>query len=255
MHDISTADSGSRYPHTATVFTGSADIEEKYNKQPRPVFINPRNMRGKTLPCGILINRGIIRIGTFSSVAAHWLPNIIRAFRKDYPEIEYELLLGDYSETETWIEKGRADFGFLRLPSEGDFESIFLEDDRLCAVIPKNHRLAKSEVFPIEELCSEPFMLLDKDNNTDISALFEKYSLKPDIKFTTWDDYAIMSMVECGLGISVLPELILRRIPYDICVKPLSVPAYRKIGVAFKSKKALSAAAKEFLKYLDFRNG
>ena len=54
MHDISTADSGSMYPHTATVFTGSADIEEKYNKQPSPVFINPRKTRGKILLCGIL---------------------------------------------------------------------------------------------------------------------------------------------------------------------------------------------------------
>ena len=42
------------YPHTATVFTGSADIEEKYNKQPSPVFINPRKTRGKILLCGIL---------------------------------------------------------------------------------------------------------------------------------------------------------------------------------------------------------
>ena len=82
MHDISTADSGSMYPHTATVFTGSADIEEKYNKQPSPVFINPRKTRGEILLCGILISSGIIRIGTFSSVAAHWLPNIIRAYRK-----------------------------------------------------------------------------------------------------------------------------------------------------------------------------
>lgn len=71
MHDISTADSGSMYPHTATVFTGSADIEEKYNKQPSPVFINPRKTRGKILLCGILINSGIIRIGTFSSVPAY----------------------------------------------------------------------------------------------------------------------------------------------------------------------------------------
>ena len=88
-----------------------------------------------------------------------------------------------------------------------------------------------------------------------VTRLLSHILLKPDIKFTTWDDYAIMSMVECGLGISVLPELILRRIPYDICVKPLSVPAYRKIGVVFKIQKTLSAAAKEFLKYLDFRNG
>ena len=43
---------------------------------------------------------GLIRIGTFSSIATHWLPNIIREFQKDYPHIEYELLLGSYAELE-----------------------------------------------------------------------------------------------------------------------------------------------------------
>ncbi|WAV98273.1 substrate-binding domain-containing protein [Oxalobacter aliiformigenes] len=40
---------------------------------------------------------GLIRIGTFSSVATHWLPPVIRAFGKDYPKIAFELLLGDYA--------------------------------------------------------------------------------------------------------------------------------------------------------------
>ena len=39
------------------------------------------------------LQSGLIRIGTFSSVATHWLPNIIKAFQKDYPNIDYELLL------------------------------------------------------------------------------------------------------------------------------------------------------------------
>ena len=46
------------------------------------------------------LRSGMIRIGTFSSVATHWLPNIIRQFQKDYPNIDYELLLGDYAEIE-----------------------------------------------------------------------------------------------------------------------------------------------------------
>lgn len=46
------------------------------------------------------LQSGLIRIGTFSSVATHWLPNIIKAFQKDYPNIDYELLLGDYTEIE-----------------------------------------------------------------------------------------------------------------------------------------------------------
>ena len=53
------------------------------------------------------VQSGIIRIGTFSSVATHWLPNIIKAFQKDYPGIDYELLLGDYTEIEEWIADGR----------------------------------------------------------------------------------------------------------------------------------------------------
>ena len=33
------------------------------------------------------LQSGIIRIGTFSSVATHWLPNIIKMFQNDYPNI------------------------------------------------------------------------------------------------------------------------------------------------------------------------
>ena len=38
-----------------------------------------------------------------------------------------------------------------------------------------------------------------------------RHGLTPRVHFTTWDDYAIVSMVKSGLGISILPELILRR--------------------------------------------
>lgn len=58
------------------------------------------------------LQSGLIRIGTFSSVATHWLPNIIKEFQKDYPNIDYELLLGDYTEIENWISEGRVDCGF-----------------------------------------------------------------------------------------------------------------------------------------------
>ena len=61
------------------------------------------------------------------------------------------------------------------------------------------------------------------------------------------------AMVESGLGISILPELILKRIPYHIVVKELEIPAYRSIGLALKEKKSASLAVKRFLEYLDYR--
>ncbi len=199
------------------------------------------------------VQSGIIRIGTFSSVATHWLPSIIKAFQNDYPGIDYELLLGDYTEIEVWISEGRVDCGFLRLPTKPEFETSFLEQDRLMAILPESHPLATLDKVPLASLCNEPFMLLEKGAKAEISEIFERNGLHPRVHFTTWDDYAIMSMVENGLGISILPELILKRIPYRIVAKELDVPAYRNIGFALRDKKTSSLAVKRFMEYLQYR--
>lgn len=199
------------------------------------------------------LQSGLIRIGTFSSVATHWLPNIIKEFQRAYPNIDYELLLGDYMEIEKWIAEGRVDCGFLCLPTRPEFETIFLEQDKLLAILPEHHPLAILEKVPLAALCNDPFMLLEKGTNAGISEIFERCNLTPNIHFTTWDDYAILSMVESGLGVSILPELILKRVPYRIVAKELDVPAYRKIGIALRSKKNASLAVKRFLEYLQYR--
>lgn len=198
---------------------------------------------------------GLIRVGTFSSVATHWLPNMIKRFQKDYPKILFELLLGDYTEIESWIQEGRVDFGFLRLPTSIELETAFLEKDRLLVVLPEKHPFADCSKFPMKELEKNPFMLLEKGAKAEISAIFERNHLTPQVNFTTWDDYAIMSMVENGLGISILPELILQRIPYHIIAKELEVPAYRSIGIAMRNQKSLSLAVRRFLEYLPYRIG
>jgi len=201
------------------------------------------------------LQSGLIRIGTFSSVATHWIPNMVKVFRKDYPKIEFELLLGDYTEIESWILEGRVDLGFVRLPARTELETIFVEQDRLLVVLPQDHPLADCEKFPIDELLNSPFMLLEKGAKAEISEIFEKHQISPHVQFTTWDDYAIMSMVENGLGISILPELILQRTPYRILAKELEVPAVRRIGIAIREQKSLPLAVKRFLEYLRYRKG
>lgn len=156
-----------------------------------------------------------------------------------------------YTEIEEWISQGRVDCGFLRLPTKPDFETILFKRDKLLAVLPVNHQLAKFDKVPLEALCNEPFMLLEKGGKAEISELFERNNLTPRVHFTTWDDYAVMSMVESGLGVSILPELILKRIPYNIAVKELDVPAYRDIAFALREQKTASLAVKKFIGYLN----
>jgi DNA-binding transcriptional LysR family regulator len=118
------------------------------------------------------LQSGLIRIGTFSSVATHWLPKIIKEFQKSCPNIDYELLLGDYTEIEEWIAEGRVDCGFLRLPTRPEFETIFLEQDKLLAVLPEGSSACKAGKSPVAALCNEPFMLLEKGAKAEISGDF-----------------------------------------------------------------------------------
>lgn len=115
------------------------------------------------------LQSGHIRIGTFSSVATHWLPYILRAFSHDYPGIDYELLLGDYCEVEDWLTSGRVDCGFVRLPTRPEFTTIFLQRDDLAAVLPADHPLAAGETCSVQALGAEPFILLDKAGNHEVA--------------------------------------------------------------------------------------
>ena len=199
------------------------------------------------------LETGIVRIGTFSSVAINWLPNIFSRLQQDYPGIEYEMLLGDYREVEQWIKEGRVDCGFLRLPTPENFDTIPLKRDEYKVILPVGHPLAKKKTIPLADLDGQPFLLLEHGGKTEVSDLLESRRVHPDVRFTTWEDFAIMAMVERGMGISILPDLILKRVPYRIEIRPLEKPYYRSVGLAMKNRAHLPPAVQKFMEYLPFR--
>lgn len=199
------------------------------------------------------LETGTVRIGTFSSVAINWLPNIFSKLRRDYPGIGYEMLLGDYDEVERWIADGRVDCGFLRLPTEGKFDTIPLTQDEYKVILPVGHPLAEKETIGINDLNNQPFLLLEHGGKTEVTELLNACHVTPDIRFTTWEDFAIMAMAEKGLGIGILPDLILRRVPYRIEIRSLAEPYYRSVGLAMKDSDHLTPAVRKFIEYLPFR--
>ena len=62
-------------------------------------------------------------------------------------------------------------------------------------------------------------------------------------------------MVECGLGVSILPQLILRRNPYHVAIRELVEPAYRRIALALRDRHSAPPAVRRFLGYLPYRKG
>ena len=201
------------------------------------------------------LSSGLIRIGTISSTATHWLPRIIASFQSEYPGIRYELFLGDYAQLTKALGSGRIDCAFTRLPIEGPFDCLPLQQDELMAVLPEGHPLASEEAVDPEFLAAEPFIQLKHGSSDEVAEVLKACTNKPEPHFTTWDDYAVMSMVEAGLGVSVLPSLVLRRTPYRIAVRPLSPCFFRTLGFATRKTAATPLAVKKFMEHLDKRDG
>lgn len=193
---------------------------------------------------------GVLRIGTISSIATHWLPEVISSFKEKYPQMTYELLLGSYSEIEDWILSGRVDCGFIRLPAKEGLEAVPLTEDELMAVLPREHVLAGCERVQVQEFCKYPFLSLAENRDVEDAGIFNSLGLRPEVLIETWDDYCIMSMVEKGMGISILPSLILKRIPHDVIVRPLEPKASRTLAFAVRDGGYTQLSVQRFMEHL-----
>lgn len=196
------------------------------------------------------IEIGTIHIGTFTSVSVHWLPRIIKDFQQDYPNIDFKIMEGNYRQIEDWIADGKIDCGFLSLPTRDMFDVIPLQKDQMLVVLPIDHPLSSESTLTLSQIEKEPFIMPSKGSDDDIIRVLEKASIKPDIKFKVGDDYAIMAMVENGLGISILPELVLRGQQRNIRIVEMEEPRYRSLGIAVNSMKHVSPAVRRFLDYV-----
>ena len=192
------------------------------------------------------LDTGVIRIGTITSVAVHWLPGILKQFGQDHPGIEFKLYNGDYGDVAQWLSEGSIDVGFLALPTELDCECIPLMEDRMLAVLPKQHPMAGLPKFPVAMLEGEPYISLLESSDQDTRAIMDAAGVRPNIRFTTKDDYAIIAMVEQGLGMSIMPELLLRSHAENVVTMELVPKASRLIGLAIPAASRTSPATRAF---------
>ncbi len=193
---------------------------------------------------------GHLRIGTFTSVSTHWLPGIIHAFRQSYPNITFELLHGDYAQIQEWLLRGRVDLGFTQLPLRDGLSSLHLKSDDLLAVLPEGHPLTEKASIPLDELLTEPFIMYAENTPGGIRVMLNNRSVKPNTQFVVEDDHAIIAMVEGGLGVSVLSDLVLRRTNFHVVRRPLDPPVRREIALAYPEGRTLSVSTRRFIEYV-----
>ena len=193
---------------------------------------------------------GSITLGCYYSIAINWLPEVIRQFQKDFPNIKIQMLEAVHQKLDDLLAEQRVDFCVFSAPPAGDVEWIPLRKDRMVAVLPEGHPLAKAEAYPIANYGVEPLIMPAEGNDYDIMRVLEKHKITPQVSYSTGEDNAALAMVEKELGVGLMNELTTVGRKNTAVILPLDPPESIEMGIAVPSLKKASPAARRFIEYL-----
>lgn len=219
-------------------------------------LVNEQNRLQQTINDINGIAAGTLRIGTFSSVATHWMPEIIKKFQREYPRITLELNFGDYDEITDRILQGQIDCGFLSAPVREELAFIPLYKDPMHVLLPQGHPLAAKKSISLDEVKREPLIMQMKGSDNDMQNILRQNKKKYTVKYVVNDDFAVMAMVKSGFGITIFPEMLWSN--YKACdameIRPMKPEQYRTIGIAALPPEKTSVLAKLFSNSFTHKN-
>ena len=171
---------------------------------------------------------GKLSISMQCYTAYHWLPGIIKYYKKQWPDINIQILSDATRRPLEYLMNGDLDIGIIRtqmVNTKIRYEPIF--EDRLTAVICKDHPLAKKDVIEITDFHGEELILPLYDPSYQdtpvIEALIQAQQVKPKTLHRIHYTDATIEMVNAGLGITVMADWIVE--PYlkdrNIVAKPM----------------------------------
>ena len=123
------------------------------------------------------VQSGTLRLGCFTSLAISLLPEILKDFHQTYPNIQIQLMTGEYYEISEWLRRGAIDCGFLAIPASNDFETTTILHDTMVAILPKDHPMADASVFPLEQLPPGNFVRLMEIEDYEFNRLLDHYNI------------------------------------------------------------------------------
>jgi DNA-binding transcriptional LysR family regulator len=189
---------------------------------------------------------GKIRLGTFPSVSARFLPGVLRRFRQRYPGVEVVLFEGTDQEVQAWLDARTIDIGVVTLPTEGS-DVVVIGQDEWLAVVPSTHPLGKKRTVALSHLAQEPFLMSRAGCEPFLRELFAKAKVKPHVQYGVREMPTLLAMIQEEIGVSIVPAW---SIPFEIPrIKTLHLhpSVYRQLALAVPSLERASPAVKLFL--------
>ncbi|WHY86277.1 LysR substrate-binding domain-containing protein [Neobacillus novalis] len=200
--------------------------------------------------------KGTIRIGFPSSLAAYILPTCISAFRERYPQVKFQLNQGSYPYLIDGVIKGDFDLALLGpVPKkEKKIKGRTLFTENIVALVPHTHPLASKRILTLSELREDSFVLFPNGfvlREIIVNAC-NQLGFQPKVSFEGQDIDAIKGLVSAGLGVTLIPEItLIDSLPRSTVKIPITEPnVSRTVGVIIPSERELLPTEKLFYEFL-----
>ncbi len=198
---------------------------------------------------------GTIKLGLMPTTGVLFFPNILAGFKKDYPQIDIQMVEYSAKQLKQKVEKGELDLGITVLPVHTEhFEAIPLLSEELVVLADCEHWLADRESVRLSDLKNESYILLteDYDLHDVVQQACRQSGFEPAVayKSSLWD--LIGEMVATRLGISLIPRSMVSRFHHrSVHAISISEPLIEwKLVLIYKKNKYLSFAARTFIEYI-----
>ncbi|MCI0414259.1 LysR family transcriptional regulator [bacterium] len=156
------------------------------------------------------LGRGFLKIGGSTTPGAYLLPKILGQFKKEFPGIELDLLIGNTAQVEQWVSENALSLGVIgkktTLPA---LEAVPFVKDELVVITPANHVFSKKKSIRAKDLAGYPFIIREEGSNTrqTYEDVLKRKGIKLNIALELGSTEAIKQAVSAGLGISIVSPL------------------------------------------------
>jgi DNA-binding transcriptional LysR family regulator len=193
---------------------------------------------------------GSLRVGTYQSVGARVLPEVMLRFSNAHPQVDVQLSESEDATLLRQVEAGDLDLTFIQLPLEdGPFEAIELLRDPHMLVVPVDSPLAAGPLPSLREVGEMPLIgYRTCVSGNQLEAHLRLRGMVPEVVFRSDDNGTMQGMVAAGVGVALMPLLAVDPADPRTRIVDMSgkVPP-RLIGVAWHRDRVQSVAARSFI--------
>src|SRR4051812_7179575 len=206
----------------------------------------------------VQVKKGTVKLGLMPTTGVLLFPNILSGFKKDYPQIDLQMVEYNAKQLIHKVEEGDIDLGITVQPVASDFETIPLLSEELVVLVDSEHKLVERESVRLKDLKDESFILLTEDYalHDVVQQACMEVGFQPTVayKSSLWD--LIGEMVTTKLGISLIPRSMVSRFNHrNVHAISISDPLIQwELVLIYKRNKYLSFATREFIDYIQSNN-